>query len=73
MPVGGDVIIGVDGQPVRSHEELMRRLLATGRPGVPVEVTVLRDDAERTVRLVPGERPRPDGDRRGGGTPVPVE
>jgi S1-C subfamily serine protease len=75
VPVGGDVIVGVDDRPVRSHEELMRHLLATGRPGTAIEVTVLRDGAERTVRLVPDERPRPDGDRRdrGGATPIPVE
>jgi S1-C subfamily serine protease len=73
VPVGGDVIVGIDDASVRSHEELMRHLLATGRPGAPVEVRVLRDGAERTVRIGPDERPRPEGDRRGGATPIPVE
>jgi S1-C subfamily serine protease len=73
VPVGGDVVVGIAGERVRSHEELMRHLLAVGRPGEPVAVTVLRDGAERTVELVPDERPRPDGDRRGGGHRIPVD
>jgi S1-C subfamily serine protease len=76
VPVGGDVVVGLAGGSVRSHEELLRRLLETARPGEPAEVTVLRDGAERTVRLVPDERPRPRsarGARDDRGTTVPVE
>jgi S1-C subfamily serine protease len=78
VPVGGDVIVGIDDASVQSHEGLMRHLLTTGQPGRPVEVRVLRDGVERTVRIVLDERPRPEGDRHGGdrrdgGTPIPVE
>jgi S1-C subfamily serine protease len=75
VPVGGDVIVGVDGHPVRSHEELTRRLLTDTRPGEPVELEVLRRGGTRTLTVVPAERPVPTTDRErpsAGGTSVPV-
>jgi len=72
IPVGGDVVVGLADTTARSHEDLMRALLEEGRPGEPVSLRVLRDGTERTVSVVPDERPQPDGDWRGG-THVPVE
>jgi S1-C subfamily serine protease len=72
VPVGGDVVVGLAGVPVRSHEDLMRALLEHGRPGAPVDVRVSRAGAERSVSVTPEARPRPDGDRRRA-TGVPVE
>jgi S1-C subfamily serine protease len=79
IPVGGDVIVGINGHELRAHEELMRYLITETRPGEPVEIAVLRDGRERTLRVVLGERPeaKPRGrrprrsrrrgrDRRGG-------
>lgn len=76
VPVGGDVIVGIGGQPVRSHEELTRQLLTDAVPGMPVRLTVLRNGRELTIETVPAERPVTDDDRRrtgAGGTMIPVE
>jgi S1-C subfamily serine protease len=60
VPVGGDVIVGINGHEVRVHEELMRYLITETRPGEPVRVDVVRDGRERTLEVVLGERPRAD-------------
>lgn len=57
VPVGGDVIVGVEGEAVRSHEELTRRLLVGHDPGDEVTVTLVRDGDRRTEHLTLGERP----------------
>lgn len=59
VPVGGDVILALDGEPVRTMEALSSYLVLETRPGDTVEVTVLRDGAERTLDLTLGERPEP--------------
>jgi S1-C subfamily serine protease len=68
IPVGGDVIVGINGHELRAHEELMRYLITETRPGEPVEIAVLRDGTERTLRVVLGERPEAmsGGQRRRG-------
>jgi S1-C subfamily serine protease len=57
IPVGGDVIVGINGHELRAHEELMRYLITETRPGEPIEIDVLRNGRERTLRVVLGERP----------------
>ena len=59
VPIGGDVIVAVDGEPVRTHEELRRYRSVDTRPGDAVDVTVLRDgaDGERTLPVRLSERP----------------
>ncbi|MFH5797201.1 S1C family serine protease [Haladaptatus sp. CMAA 1911] len=64
VPVGGDVIVGLDGVAVRSHEELMRHLLIETRPGERIEVELIRDGRRLTETVVLGERPKTPG--RGG-------
>jgi S1-C subfamily serine protease len=70
IPIGGDVITGVDGRPLKSTEELTSHLLTRAAPGETVELTVYRDGAEVTEtatlseRPVPGSRPRTDAPRR---------
>jgi serine protease Do len=51
-----DVVVSVDGQPVRDARDLTRRIGAA-RPGTSVRLTVLRDGAERTVQLTLGQLP----------------
>jgi S1-C subfamily serine protease len=64
VPTGGDVIVGIDGRPVRSTEELTSYLLTRTAPDETVELTVRRDGRELTEavtlseRPVPGSRPR---------------
>jgi S1-C subfamily serine protease len=61
VPVGGDVIVGINGHAIHTHEELMRYLITETRPHEPVGVDVVRDGTERTLDVVLGERPDPDG------------
>ncbi len=56
----GDVIVGVDGAPVRVADDL-RGLIGTSDDGRPREVAVRRDGEERTVTVVPGEFAVGDG------------
>ncbi|MCA0316736.1 MAG: Do family serine endopeptidase [Proteobacteria bacterium] len=51
-----DVVVAVDGQPVRDARDLTRRIGAA-RPGANVRLTVMRDGAERTVQLTLGQLP----------------
>ena len=55
----GDVITGVDGNEVRTAQDLAELL----RDGEAAEVTVLRDGEERTLTLIPATDPR-DGRTR---------
>ncbi|MFB6135796.1 MAG: S1C family serine protease [Halobacteriaceae archaeon] len=75
VPVGGDVVVGLNGREVRSHEELTTHLLTETRPGEPVTVDLLRDGEPTTETVTPGERPAPGGDRgddRDGGRRIPL-
>ena len=71
VPIGGDVIVGIDGQPVRSTEELTSYLLTRTAPDETVELSLSRDGDELTEtvtlneRPVPGSRPRGRRRRRG--------
>jgi S1-C subfamily serine protease len=65
VPVGGDVIVAIDGHAVDSHEELMRYLVLETTPGETVEVELLRDGEPLTEHVTLAERPRPSS-RRGG-------
>jgi serine protease Do len=53
-----DLIVAVDGEPVRGVDDL-QRLMTGERVGVPVELTLVRDGAERAARLTPRELGRP--------------
>ncbi|SDM19512.1 serine protease, S1-C subfamily, contains C-terminal PDZ domain [Halogranum gelatinilyticum] len=70
IPVGGDVILGIEGHEVHTHEELMRFLITETRPGEPVDIDVIREGEPTTLSVVLGERPQPsqeDERRRGRG------
>jgi serine protease Do len=58
MPVGGDVIVGIDGTAIRSHEELQRHLIVETRPGEALDVELVRDGERVVERATLGERPR---------------
>jgi serine protease Do len=51
-----DVIVAVDGQPVKDARDLSRRIAAV-RPGTTVRLTVIRDGAERAFPLTLGRLP----------------
>ncbi|WP_254764171.1 S1C family serine protease [Natrinema marinum] len=58
IPVGGDVIVGIDDFGIDSHEELQRYLLTETQPGQTIEIDVLRDGERTTEEVVLAERPR---------------
>jgi len=59
VPVGGDVILSLDGTPTPTLEQLTAYIALETRPDDTVEVEVLRDGSRRTVDLTLGERPSP--------------
>ena len=58
VPVDGDIIIGIDGQPVEDYQALTVYLETETTIGDTVELTVLRDGKERVVPLTLEEEPR---------------
>lgn len=58
LPVGGDILTAIDGQPVKSDRDLLRYLDVETTVGQTVEVTVYRDGAEVSLAVTLGERPR---------------
>jgi len=57
VPVGGDVITAVNGQPVNRFEDLMSYLLNQTQPGQSVTLTILRGGKEQTLKLTLGTMP----------------
>jgi S1-C subfamily serine protease len=58
LPVGGDILTAIDGQPIKSDRDLLRYLDIETAVGQTVNVTVYRDGAEVTLPVTLGERPR---------------
>ncbi|MFB6267860.1 MAG: S1C family serine protease [Halodesulfurarchaeum sp.] len=56
---GGDVIVAIEGNPIRSNQDLSRYLLLHTSPGETVTMTVLRDGERRTLQFTLGSRPEP--------------
>ncbi|MEA2248832.1 MAG: hypothetical protein QOH46_3361 [Solirubrobacteraceae bacterium] len=54
--VGGDVIAGIDGRPVREDTDVAKALVARA-PGDEVKLEVIRGGERRTLRVRLGERP----------------
>jgi S1-C subfamily serine protease len=65
----GDVIVAIDGEPVRSADDVVAAVAAK-QPGDTVELEVYRGDDKRTVSVELGERPEALG---GGGETQPQE
>lgn len=57
LPVGGDVIVAFNGEPVLEAEELIRKIIKH-RPGDKVTLKILREGDFRELQVVLGERPR---------------
>ncbi|WP_136687814.1 S1C family serine protease [Halorhabdus amylolytica] len=51
LPVGGDVILSVDGVEMTSFEDLASYLALQTRPGDTIQVRILRDGSEQTVEM----------------------
>jgi S1-C subfamily serine protease len=59
VQVGGDIILGIDGQPVQRFDDLVTYLARNGKVGQVVELRILRDGEEQRVKVTLGERPSP--------------
>jgi 2-alkenal reductase len=60
---GGDLIVGIDGQPVRNAEDVVRAVTERLLPGQTTRLTILRGDQRMVVQIVLGERPANPADR----------
>ena len=54
---GGDVLVAVDGSPIRGANDVVRTVSEHLRPGQVSTFTIVRDGTRRRVRVVLGTRP----------------
>ncbi|WP_181691015.1 S1C family serine protease [Natronomonas sp. LN261] len=59
VPVGGDVIVGLDGNAIDSNADLGTTLALELSPGDRVPATVIRDGERREITVSIGARPEP--------------
>jgi len=57
LPIGGDLIIAMGEEPIRSFSELLAYLVTNTSPGDTVDVTVLRDSEELVFPVQLVKRP----------------
>jgi S1-C subfamily serine protease len=57
LPVGGDVVIAVDGTAIDSMGDVIVYLIKSKRPGDSMTLTILRDGQVQTITVALGERP----------------
>jgi len=56
--VGGDIIVAVDGQPVKSFDDVVTYLAHSTEVNQTITLTVLRDGQEETVKATLAARPQ---------------
>jgi 2-alkenal reductase len=54
---GGDIVIAVDGNPVRRFEDLVSFLVTQASPGQEITLTIIRDEETLEIPVTLGERP----------------
>jgi 2-alkenal reductase len=54
---GGDLIIAMDGQPIKAFDDLIRYLINNKAPGDTLTLTIIRDGKQMDVQLVLVKRP----------------
>ena len=58
FPLGGDIIIAIDDQPIEDYQDLTVYLETQTTVGETVQLTIIRDGQEQTVPVALEERPR---------------
>jgi S1-C subfamily serine protease len=58
VPVGGDIIVAINGKPIANFQELTVYLETETKVGDKVEVTLIRDGQEMKVSVTLAERPQ---------------
>lgn len=56
-PIGGDIITSIDGNPVKTYNQLISYLLLKTKVGQQVELGIIRDGKEMTVKVTLEARP----------------
>ncbi|HEV2593021.1 MAG TPA: trypsin-like peptidase domain-containing protein [Gaiellaceae bacterium] len=56
-PLGGDIIVGIDGQPVATFEQL-RDAIAQKKPGDELSLQLFRNGQKQTVHVTLGNAPK---------------
>jgi 2-alkenal reductase len=57
VEVGGDVITAVDGQPVKTFDDLLVYLSLQSSPGQQITLSILRNGQYQDVKVTLGTRP----------------
>lgn len=57
LPSGGDLIIAVDGRPVKVFAEMLSYLMENKSPGETITLTIIRDNQQKEVIITLGKRP----------------
>ncbi len=57
IPLGGDIITAINGEPVTDFQELTIYLETKTQVGDTIEVTIIRDEEEQNVLVTLAERP----------------
>ncbi|WP_435183072.1 S1C family serine protease [Halobellus sp. EA9] len=57
IPVGGDIVVRIDGRTIQTRQELARYLLLHTRPGESVSLTVLRNGRRHKLTVQLARRP----------------
>ncbi len=57
VPVGGDVITAIDGQTMKSFDDVISYLFSHTQAGQTITLNILRQGKEMQVKLTLGERP----------------
>ncbi len=57
LPIGGDLIVAIDGVPVLEFGDLLNYLINNKAPQETVVLTVIRDNEFLDIELTLGERP----------------
>jgi 2-alkenal reductase len=59
VKIGGDVLIAIDGHPVRNNDDIARILEEYTYAGKTVDVTIVRNNQLMTIPVTLGKRPPP--------------
>lgn len=57
LPSGGDLIVEIDGRPIKTYDDLMRYLITQKGPGDVIILTVLRGEERLEISLTLDKRP----------------
>ena len=58
LPIGGDILTALNGEPIRSGRDLIRYVDTQAEVGETLQATIWRDGQEQTVSIELAERPR---------------